>query len=410
MTLQETAGNDGCRHNTGFPWHDKVDMVRPSMSTAARKSLVYIITEDWYFWSHRLALARAARDAGWSITIATRVQAHGPRIEAEGFRLIALPWRRGGGGILGELTALWMIYRLLRQERPDLVHLIALKCIVYGGWMARLAGVRARVATVAGLGYVFTSKSRKARLLRPALSFALRFAMAGQGSLVTVQNPDDRRVLTEKGMVAAERITLIRGSGVDCARFAPAPEPDGVPIVGMACRMVRDKGVGFVVEAARRLKAADVQVRFRFVGAIDPENRDAHTIDEVRGWVEAGLIEWSGPVEDVAAFWQASHIAVYPSVYGEGIPKTVLEAAACGKPIVTTDMPGCRETVDDGRSGFLVPAGDPDAVAERIRILVEDPLLRHRMGAAARAKAVAEFADARIVAETLAVYDRAVGG
>jgi len=383
-------------------------MVPALMNIAPPRSLLFVVTEDWYFWSHRLALARAARAAGWQVTVATRVQAHGARIEAEGFRLVALPWRRGGGSILAEIGTIRQIYRLMRQERPDLAHLIALKPIVYGGLAARLAGIRARVSTVAGLGYVFTSKSAKARLLRPVLRLALRLALAGPGSLVTVQNPDDRRVLAG-GIVAAGRTALIRGSGVDTERFSPGPELEGVPVVAMACRMVRDKGIGVVVEAARRLKAAGIAVRIRLAGATDPENRDALTVDEIQGWVAAGLVEWDGPVEDVPALWRGSHIAVYPSVYGEGIPKTLLEAASCGKPIVTTDMPGCRETVEDGVSGFLVPPDDAAAVADRLRQLIEDPALRRRMGDAARAKALDEFADARIVAETLAVYRRALG-
>jgi glycosyltransferase involved in cell wall biosynthesis len=384
-------------------------MVPAQMPSNTRKSLIYIVTEDWYFWSHRLALARAARDAGWDVTVATRVQAHGARIAGEGFRLVELPWRRGGGGVWRELQALVQIYLLLRRERPDLVHLIALKGIVYGGLAARLAGCRARVSTVAGLGYVFTSKSRRARLMRPLLRLALRWAMAGPGSLVTVQNPDDMAMLAASGVVAPARMSLIRGSGVDIDRFVPVPEPDGIPVVGVACRMVRDKGVGCVVAAARLLRAEEVAVRFHFVGALDAENRDAHSRAEVEGWVEEGLIEWQGPVQDVAGFWQSCHIAAYPSIYGEGIPKTVLEAAACGKPAVTTDMPGCRETVTDGVTGFLVPPGDAAAVAAKLRLLAEDADLRRQLGAAARAKAVEEFADARIVAETLAVYALAYG-
>jgi glycosyltransferase involved in cell wall biosynthesis len=377
------------------------------MSDAAR-SLLFVVTEDWYFWSHRLALARAAQAQGWRVTIATRVQAHGARIEAEGFGLVALPWRRGGGTLGAELATLFILYRLMRRERPHLVHLIALKGIVYGGLPARLAGIGALVSTVAGLGYVFTSTSRRARLLRPWLTLALRLAMGGRRSLVTVQNPDDGRALAAAGIVEATRMTLIRGSGVDPDRFAPSPEPAGLPVVAMACRMVRDKGVGIVVEAARRLKVAGYRFRVVLAGAIDPENRDAHTLDEIQGWVAAGLVEWDGPVADVPALWAASHIAVYPSVYGEGIPKTLIEAASCGKPIVTTDMPGCRETVTDEVTGFLVPPHDVTAVADRLQRLIEDQDLRRRMGAAARAKALAEFTDDRIVQETLAVYRRAV--
>jgi glycosyltransferase involved in cell wall biosynthesis len=383
-------------------------MVIAAMTDAPR-TLLFVVTEDWYFWSHRLALARAARDAGSRVTVAARVQAHRPLIEAEGFRLVSLPWRRRGGSRWDELRTIWQLYRLMRRERPELVHLIALKSIVYGGLAARLAGLRARVSTVAGLGYVFTSKSVQARLLRPALRLALRIAMAGQGSLVTVQNPDDGRVLS-RGIVRPERLVLIRGSGVDTEKFAPAPEPGGVPVVAMVCRLVRDKGAGTLVAAARQLKAEGVALRVRLAGALDPENRDAHTRDEIEGWVAAGLVEWSGPIDDVPSLWHTSHIAAYPSAYGEGIPKTLLEAASCGKPIVTTDMPGCRETVDDGESGFLVPPGDAAALADRLKRLVEDPALRRRMGTAARAKALAEFADRRIVAETLAAYRRALTG
>lgn len=371
------------------------------------KTLIYVATEDWYFWLHRLAVGRAALAAGWRVIVACRVQAHGERLAAEGFIVLPLPWRRGGGTLKGELGTLVMLWRLFRRERPDLVHLYALKAILYGGLAARLAGVRRRIGTIAGLGYVFTASRLKARLLRLPVLLALRIALGGRGSLVTLENPDDGRLLAGRGVIDPGQIALIASCGVDVGVFHPAPEPEGVPIVAMACRLVRDKGVGLAVEAVRRLRRQGVAVRFRLAGAVDPDNPDSHTVDEVAAWVAEGLVEPAGYITDVARFWREAHIAVYPSRYGEGLPKTLLEAAASGRPAVTTDAPGCREAVADGVTGFLVPLDDADATADRLRRLVEDPALRRRMGEAARARVVERFSDEVVVKGFLGVYDGA---
>ena len=337
--------------------------------------LVILVTEDRYVWSHRLPLARGARAAGWHVILATRVAEHGAPIRAAGFDLVALPWRRRGGGLLAELRTLWMLYRLYRRERPEIVHQLAVKPVIYGGLAARLAGVRGRVATITGLGHVFTNDGRKAQLLRPLVERALRLATAG--GEVTVQNPDDATVLLAAGIVPQARLTLIRGSGVDLDRFPMTSEPETRPIVAaMVSRMVRDKGAGVFAAAAALLRETHVPVRCRLVGDVDPENHASHTAAELAGWVEGGAIEWPGGTDDVPAVWRDSHIAVYPSAYGEGIPKALLEAAASGRPIVTTDMPGCREVVRDGENGFLVPPRDPAALAAAIERLVADPALR----------------------------------
>ena len=370
-----------------------------------QKTLIYVVTEDWYFWLHRLAIGQAALAAGYRVIVCARVQAHGEILSKLGFTVVALPWRRGAGPLWNEVKSLWMLWRLFRRERPAVVHSIALKAIIYGGLMARLARVRARVSTVAGLGYVFTSQRLKARLLRWPVLKTLALAMRGRGALVTLENPDDGVRLAAGGAMRQAQVALICSCGVDTDRFAPVPEPEGVPIVAMACRLVRDKGPAVAVAAMRRLKAEGVPIRFLLAGGTDKGSADSHTKEEVESWVTEGLVEWVGHISDVASFWQASHMAVYPSRYGEGVPKTLLEAASCARPVVTTDMPGCREALVDGVTGFLVPVDDDAAVADRLKRLALDPALRHRMGVAAREKALAEFADARVQAGMLRVYD-----
>jgi glycosyltransferase involved in cell wall biosynthesis len=374
-----------------------------------RGKVLYLATEDWYFCAHRLPMARAARNAGWDVIVATRVQNHGTRITDEGFRLVPMPWRRRGGGVARELWAILFFMRLVRLENPELVHSIALKPLVYGGIGARLAGARARVGTVAGLGFIFSSRRLKARILRQFMRVLLRFATGGHNSLVTLENPDDGVVLDRIGAVIPKRMVLVRGSGVDIDRFHPTAEPDGVPVIGMACRLIRGKGVATVIEAARLLKRRGIVCRFRLAGTIDPESQESHTQAEIDSWVAEGLIEWTGWIDDVPGFWQSCHIAVYPSTYGEGVPRTSIEAMACGKPLVTTDMPGCRETVEQGVNGFLVPRDAAEAVADCLATLIADAPLRHRMGTASRCKAAAEFSDADFVARTLAIYDQALG-
>ena len=371
------------------------------------KTLVYVATEDWYFWLHRLALGRGAITAGYRVIVATRVQEHRERLEAEGFTVAPLPWRRRGATILDEAWTLLALWRLFRRERPAIVHSLALKPIIYAGLAARLAGAPRRIATVAGLGYVFTSETAKARLLRWPVTLALRLGMGGHGGAVILENPDDGKVLAARGALRPGQVVLVSSCGVDTDRFIPAPEPAGPVTVGMACRLVRGKGVAVAVEVVRRLGAAGVPVRFRLAGTIDPGSPDSHTEEEIQGWVAEGLVERLGYVEDMTGFWQSVHIALYPSQYGEGVPRTLLEAAACARPIVTTDLPGCREAVADGATGLLVRPSDPGAAAEAVHRLAEDGELRRRFGAAARRRAEAEFADRVVVARMIDVYESA---
>jgi glycosyltransferase involved in cell wall biosynthesis len=295
----------------------------------------------------------------------------------------------------------------LRRWRPDILHNVALKPAVVGSLAALLAGVPAVVNAVSGLGYMFINRSAKARLLRPLVTAAFRLLLGRRRCRLIVQNVDDQAFFQETGIVAAESIALIRGAGVDTEHFRPSPEPSGVPVAALVARLLWDKGVGEVVEAARLLKAQGVAMRVALVGRPDPHNPRSIPEDVVRGWQAEGLIEWWGHRDDVAAVWAEAAIAVLPS-YREGLPKALLEAAACGRPLVTTDVPGCRELVADGDNGLLVPARQAAPLADGLRRLAGDAGLRRRLGERARARAVEEFSETVVAEQTLALYRQMV--
>ncbi len=369
---------------------------------AAHPRLLFLVTEDWYFCSHRLPLACAARDAGFDVAVATRVTAHGERIRAAGLRLIPLRLRRSGRNPWRELMAIAEITRLYRAEKPDIVHHVALKPVLYGSLAARIAAIPSVVNALAGMGYVFTSGKLSARLLRPLVTLAFRLLLK-RGRII-LQNPDDRAALLKAGVALPEQITLIRGSGVDTAHFTPVPEPDAaVPLVVLPARMLWDKGVGEFVAAAHMLRDEGLAARFMLAGERDPDNPAAIPAAQLEIWRAAGIVEWSGRQEDMARLLAQSHIVCLPS-YREGLPKALLEAAASGRAIVATDVPGCREAVRHGVNGLLVPARDAAALADALRRLILDPALRREFGQRGRARAEKEFSVEKITAETLALY------
>lgn len=371
--------------------------------TAAPK-ILFFVTEDWYFWSHRLPLARAAKAAGYEVTVVTRVQEYGDRIRAEGFKLIPLALRRRGSNPWQEFRVIAQLVRIYRTERPDIVHHVAIKPVLYGSVAAWLAQVRATVNALAGLGYVFSSGQRKARLLRPLVKLAYHFLLNRANSRTIIQNPEDRRLITDAAFLGPEKTVLIRGSGVDVNLFTPEPESQDVPVVVMACRMLWDKGVREFVQAARLLHAAGISARFVLVGKSDAENPTAVAVSQLVEWQQQGDVEWWGHREDMHRVFALSHIACLPTFYGEGLPKVLIEAAACGRPVVATDVPGCREIVRHGENGLLVPARDSQALAEALQQLILDPALRQRMGRRGREIVEAEFSVAKVASATLAVY------
>jgi glycosyltransferase involved in cell wall biosynthesis len=378
-----------------------------------RPKLLFLVTEDWYFCSHRLPAARAARAAGFDVVVATRVRAHGDRICDEGFALRPIGWRRRGDGVLGAAWAISEIAGLYRAEQPDLVHHIALKSVLFGGIALRRAfpaPERAPVAidSIMGLGSGFSAASFAARLRRPSLGIALRLAVGGERSWVVVQNPEDRDALMTLG-IAPRRIVMIRGSGVDCNHFRPLPDPDATTVtVALVSRMLRAKGVLDAVAAIRLLRGRGHPVELLLAGPTDPDNRGSLTAEALVSLRADHGIEWLGRVADVRAVWRRAAIAVLPSTYGEGVPKALLEAAACARPIIASDVPGCREIVRPGETGLLVPPRDIQALAEAIAALAGDPMRRKAMGRAARELVECEFGEDIVASETLAVYDAAL--
>ena len=361
--------------------------------------LLFLVTEDWYFVSHRLPLAVAAKEAGFDVAVATREGRQADVIRGAGIRLIPFTLSRRGGHPFREVAALWFLYR---REKPDLVHHVALKAVMFGALAAWLARVPAQVNAVAGLGWLFTSSDGVVRLARPVLRWIIARLLSRPHSLAIVQNPEDGSLLERSG-VPAMRLRLIRGAGVDTRIFRPVTPPPGPVCIVLVARMLWDKGVGEFVEAARRLTEAGVAARFVLVGDPDPANPASVPESTLRSWRGQHGVEWWGRREDMPAVLQAAHIACLPS-YREGLPKSLLEAAACGLPIVTTDAPGCREVVRDGMNGLLVPVRDAVALAAALKKLIDDAALRRRMGEQSRLRAESEFGLETVIAQTLAVY------
>jgi glycosyltransferase involved in cell wall biosynthesis len=374
------------------------------------KTLVFLLTEDWFFASHFLKRALAAKAAGWRVILVARSGEATPPIRAAGIEVIPVNFNRRRTNPIPEILFTLELARLFRRVKPDLVHHIALKPILIGGFAARIAGVPAIVNAPVGLGFVFSSEKLLAKILRPVVGLLLRLTLSPRNARVIFENPDDLEELAWRGMIRRDAAIIIRGAGVNINEFAPAPEPLQPVRVILIARMIREKGIGDFVEAARILRDRKVSAQFLLAGAPDPGNPDTVNEAELRGWEAEGLVYWLGPRKDVAALLRGAHIACQPSTYREGLPKSALEAMAAGKPLVATDIPGCREAVVHEETGFLVPPREPIALADALQKLIESPELRIRMGTAGRRRAERYFADEIICRETLLVYETLVNG
>tara|TARA_Y100001960_G_scaffold1744_1_gene1960 strand:- start:104 stop:1237 length:1134 start_codon:yes stop_codon:yes gene_type:complete len=364
-----------------------------------KPKLLFLVTEDWYFVSHRLSIAMAAREAGYDVAVATRARQHVEIIQKTGIRVIPFELSRRVGNPLAELMSLFLLYR---RERPDIVHHVALKPVFFGALAGRWAGFSAQVNAVAGLGWLFISRSRSARWMSPVLRLILARLLNTPRCRVIVQNPDDADLLKKAG-VNESHIRMIRGVGVDTSEFAPCPEVPKPICVVLAARILWDKGVGEFVEAARQLKQDGVEARFILVGNPDSDNPASIPEETLHAWQKEEVIDWWGYREDMIAVFHAAHVVCLPS-YREGLPKVLLEAAACGKPIVATDVPGCREVVREGENGLLVPVRDAKALSEALSCMIKNPELRAQMGRRSRAIVLKEFSSEKVIAQTLSLY------
>jgi glycosyltransferase involved in cell wall biosynthesis len=368
---------------------------------------LFVVNDPAFVLSHRLPIARAAKKSGFEVHLATPDEECVVRIEQEGFVFHPIPLSKCGTNILAELRTLLALIRLFRQLQPRLIHLVTIKPVIYGGIAARVAGVPAVVSAITGLGHLFVQNSGGGvSILRSLAQRVYCLALNHMNQRVIFQNPDDMECFVRSRMVSKERSDLIRGSGVDMDLFVPGAEPSGRPVVLLASRLLWEKGVADFVTAARALSRRGCVARFVLAGGGNKWNPSTVPEDQLRAWQDEGIVEWWGEVDNMPEVMGGATVVCLPSYYGEGIPKVLIEAAACGKPIVTTDTPGCREIVQDGVNGILVPAREPEAVAQAIGRLLDDRELRLQMGRRGRAIAEKEYAVGRVVQQTLAVYQR----
>ncbi|WP_285669712.1 glycosyltransferase family 4 protein [Paralimibaculum aggregatum] len=366
-----------------------------------------MVNDPAFFLSHRLEIARAARDAGWEVWLVTPPEpaAAVARIRAEGFAHAAVEMGRGRIQPRRDIAVIGRLARLFREIRPDLVHLVTIKPVLYGGVAARLARVPAVAAAISGLGYLFISKGARARAIRAALVPLYRLALNRPCAAAIFQNADDRAVIEGLGVRPGGGVEMIRGSGTMLAAFRPEAAPETPPLVVVPARLLRDKGAREFVEAARLLRRRGVAARFAWIGAPDPANPACVDAATRAGWEAEGAAEFWGQRGDVPEILARASLVVLPS-YREGMPKALIEAAAAGRAVVTTDVPGCRDAIEPGVTGLLVPPRDGAALAEAIAALLADPARRAAMGRAGRALAERAFAVEDVAARHLALWER----
>ena len=370
----------------------------------APRHLVYVITEDWFFASHFLDRAKAAVGKGYKVSVITRCRETAREFRQYGLAPINIEFSRRGLNPITELITIFRLRTILKRIKPDIVHNVALKPVVLGSLAAQFAGVRNIVNAPVGMGYVFTSEENKARILRPIVKALIRYSLGRQARRVIIENNDDFNNLVAGGFAKNDSIALIKGAGVDTEKFDYKPEPDGQVRVIMVSRLLRDKGVQEFTDAATLIKARESTVQFVLVGDVDDGNPTSLTAEQLTELRKSRDVTWLGARTDISELLAASHVACLPS-YREGLPKSLIEAASAGRPIVTTDVPGCREVVTHMVNGLLVQPRDVSALASAIEKLVNDPKLRQSMGKENRHKAESEYANEIIIAQTHGVYD-----
>ncbi len=374
-------------------------------------TILFLVTDDWFFLMHRKALALAAQKAGLRVLVATAPGPEVKEIEALGFTHIPLKMRRASRNPLRELVSLVDLVRLYRYFRPDIVHQVSIKPIIYGSLAARMTGIPAVVNAVTGLGFVFIAGGRMKKFMRRIIESAYRFIGKRTQVRFLFENPDDRRHFLQERIINPEQAVLILGSGVDIERFQPqnAKGENSLPVVLLAARLLWHKGIREFVEAAHFLHEKGVKAEFWLAGMPDQSNPAAVPVSRLLYWHRQGHIRWLGFQKDMPALYQKVALACLPTRYREGIPVTLLEAAACGKPLVATDMPGCREIVKPGENGFLVPPGDVEALAQALYRLIVNRDLRDSFGRNGRLMVERGFSDKKVIADTFTVYSELLG-
>jgi glycosyltransferase involved in cell wall biosynthesis len=373
-----------------------------NMAASSAPKLLIIISNGPFFLSHRLPIATAAQEAGFEVAVACPEDTSREAILAYGFRHLPFVMRRGSATPFSEIAALAGMAGAIREFRPDVIHFVTSKPIIYGGIVARLLGIPA-VSSISGLGYVFIGKGFKLAVMRALVVLGYRFSLSRRRSIAIFQNKCDLGLFQRLGILGSGGFRLIPGSGVDLKAIRPAPLPDGPTVVALPARLLRDKGVVEFVEAARILRSEGTDCVFRLIGDPDPGNPTSVTLQELTRWQEEGVVEVEPYTRDIGAALALCHIVALPS-YREGFPKTLIDAAAAGRACATSDVPGCRDAVVPGQTGILFPPRDGRAMADALRPLVTDRQRQAAMGAAARTHAEIHFAIRDVVNKNLSIY------
>jgi len=375
------------------------------MNPSKRGKLCLVANTDWYLYNFRFALANELRSLGWEVVLVSPIGSYAPRFAEEGFQWVEWQVDRRGLNIYHEVKSTLRLVRIYKEERPLLVHHYTVKPVIYGSLAARLAKIPAIVNSITGLGYIYLRSGWQGKVLRALVMPLYRLALKQQNIHIIFENEVDQNIFLDNRLIRESQSTIIEGVGVDVNRYQPQQEIDGKPLVVMPARLLWDKGVGVLIDAARQLRDNNKHssIRIALVGMPDPGNPTNIDETQLQKWIQEGLVEYWGFRQDMNEVYHQAHIICLPSVR-EGLPTVLIEAAAAGRPIVASDVPGCREVVDHGENGLLVPPGDPVALAEALALLASDPILRRKMGAAGRLKAVNQFSNEKIIAATLMVY------
>lgn len=368
------------------------------------KSILFLVNTPSAFISHRLPLAVAAKAQGFEVHIVSGVGSEIEQIKKYGFTYHLLPLSRSGQNPFKEIITIFKLIAIFRKLKPDLVHLITLKPILYGGIAARITNIKAVVSAVAGLGTIFLDETVFARIRCWVIKHILILILSWTKSLVIFQNLDDQKSLLSPRAEKNLETRLIHGSGVDLKHYPFIPEPDGRIVVTMSSRLLKDKGVIEYIEAAKILNECDLSIEFRLIGDIDPDNPTSLSKTELEHLNQWGCINVLGYRTDIAEQYAASNIICLPS-YREGLPKSLIEAAACGRAVVTTDVPGCRDAIIENKTGLLVPPRNATALADSIKKLAKDRKVRNQMGASGRALAEKLFSIDNVVSQHLQIYN-----
>ena len=357
---------------------------------------------DWYLYNFRLSLAKDLRARGHEVILLSPPGGFQELLQEEGFQWIPFPLSRQGINPIKEIWTLWKLSRIYHQIDPDIVHHFTIKPVIYGSLAAHFLRIRGIINSITGLGHLFIDSEAVTRVLRVIASRLYRMNL--RGTQVIFENPEDRDIFVQNKLLKAEQSHLILGTGVDVEKFRPSPRTNEIPVVLFSSRMLVTKGFVEYIEAARMLHQKGLNARFAIAGRTDPGNPASIPDEQIEAWKESEALEWWGWQDDMPAALARADIFCLPS-YREGVPNALLEAAACGLPIVTTDVPGCRDVVAHGVNGYLVPVRNTEGLAQELERLITDRDLRHHMGTAGRYIAVNQFSTTKVNKETLAVYE-----